>query len=149
MRHRKEVMIKKILYISATLLEVLGLLGAYMVQYFTRRRMGMARYVVYKNQGWEAKYPMELLARGAALAAAVLAVSLAVFFFKGYRKSGKMLWFMNAASILLTAVYVGFTWMKSADGFRAYYFISGILAAVSLIQMIKTFAGMLVCGHET
>ena len=58
---------KKVAYISATILEILCLAGAWAVQFFTRTKMGMARYVVYKNRGWESRYPMELLAKGAAL----------------------------------------------------------------------------------
>ena len=40
---------KKAAYISVTILEILCLAGAWAVQYFTRRKMGMARYVVYKT----------------------------------------------------------------------------------------------------
>ena len=42
---------KKVAYISATILEILCLAGAWAVQFFTRTKMGMARYVVYKNRG--------------------------------------------------------------------------------------------------
>ena len=59
-----KMIMKKAAYISATILEVLCLAGAWAVQFFTRTKMGMARYVVYKNRGWESRYPMELLARG-------------------------------------------------------------------------------------
>ena len=37
--------------------------------------------------------------------------------------------------------------MNSADEVRAYYFISAILGGVSLIQVVKTWIGMLVCRH--
>ena len=39
----------KVFYIIATILQVLLLVGIYAVNYFTRKKMGMLRYVIYKN----------------------------------------------------------------------------------------------------
>ena len=139
---------KKAAYISVTILEILCLAGAWAVQYFTRRKMGMARYVVYKNRGWEARYPMELLANGAALLMAVLAAALLLYFLRQRRNLPKTAWLMNAGMTALTSAYGGFTWMTSAQEVRSYYFISAILGAVSLIQIVKTWIGMMVCRHS-
>ena len=138
---------KKAAYISVTILEILCLAGAWAIQYFTRRKMGMARYVVYKNRGWEARYPMELLANGAALLMAVLAAALLLYFLRQRRNLPKTAWLMNAGMTALTSAYGGFTWMNSAQEVRSYYFISAILGAVSLIQIVKTWIGMMVCRH--
>ncbi len=118
---------KKVAYISATILEILCLAGAWAVQFFTRTKMGMARYVVYKNRGWESRYPMELLAKGAALVMVLLTAMLLLCFLRRRRNLTKALWAVNAGMVLLTSGYAVFTWMNSADGFRAYYFISPIL----------------------
>ena len=139
---------KKAAYISVTILEILCLAGAWAVQYFTRRKMGMARSVVYKNRGWEARYPMELLANGAALLMAVLAAALLLYFLRQRRNLPKTAWLMNAGMTALTSAYGGFTWMNSAQEVRSYYFISAILGAVSLIQIVKTWIGMMVCRHS-
>ena len=138
---------KKAAYISVTILEILCLAGAWAIQYFTSRKMGMARYVVYKNRSWEARYPMELLANGAVLLMAVLTVMLLLYFLRQRRNLTKTVWLMNAGMIALTSAYGGYTWMNSADEVRAYYFISAILGGVSLIQVVKTWIGMLVCRH--
>ena len=132
---------KKAAYISATILEILCLAGAWAVQFFTRTKMGMARYVVYKNRGWESRYPMELLAKGAALVMVLLTAMLLLCFLRRRRNLTKELWVMSAG-------YAVFTWMNSTNEFRAYYFISAILGAVSLIQCIKTWMGMLGCRQE-
>ena len=139
---------KKVAYISATILEILCLAGAWAVQFFTRTKMGMARYVVYKNRGWESRYPMELLANGAALLMAVLAAALLLYFLRQRRNLPKTAWLMNAGMTALTSAYGGFTWMNSAQEVRSYYFISAILGAVSLIQIVKTWIGMMVCRHS-
>ena len=135
---------KKVAYISATILEILCLAGAWAVQFFTRTKMGMARYVVYKNRGWESRYPMELLAKGAALVMVLLTAMLLLCFLRRRRNLTKAL----CGMVLLTSGYAVFTWMNSTNEFRAYYFISAILGAVSLIQCIKTWIGMLGCRQE-
>lgn len=140
---------KKVLYIFVTMLEVLCLAGVCEVQYFTRKKMGMARYVVYKNQGWERQYPMEFLTYGAVLALAVLAVAVLLFFLRRRRGADKPLLLMNLAMVLFTGAYAGFTLMHSTKDYRAYYFISAILAVLSLLQTIKTFVGILVRTYET
>ena len=139
---------KKVAYISATILEILCLAGAWAVQFFTRTKMGMARYVVYKIRGWESRYPMELLAKGAALVMVLLTAMLLLCFLRRRRNLTKALWVMSAGMVLLTSGYAVFTWMNSTNEFRAYYFISAILGAVSLIQCIKTWIGMLGCRQE-
>jgi len=52
---------KKFGYFIMTFAEILFLAGAYLIQYFTRKKMGMARYVIYKSQVWERTFPMETL----------------------------------------------------------------------------------------
>ncbi len=91
---------------------------------------------------------MELLAKGAALVMVLLTAMLLLCFLRRRRNLTKELWVMSAGMVLLTSGYAVFTWMNSTNEFRAYYFISAILGAVSLIQCIKTWMGMLGCRQE-
>lgn len=91
---------------------------------------------------------MELLAKGAALVMVLLTAMLLLCFLRRRRNLTKELWVMSAGMVLLTSGYAVFTWMNSTNEFRAYYFISAILGAVSLIQCIKTWIGMLGCRQE-
>lgn len=141
------MIMRKAAYISVTILEALCLAGAWAVSYFTRRKMGMARYVIYKNRGWEARYPMELLATGAAIGMVLLTAALLFYFLRHRRNLTKGMWIMNGGMVLLTSVYGIFTWTNSTDGVRAYYFVSALLGAVSLIQCVKTWIGMLGSRH--
>lgn len=141
-------MIKKVLYAVSTVLEAICLLGAFAVQYFTRKKMGMARYVLYKNRGWESVYPMEILAKAIPLLMAAMTAALFFYFLRRRKGASKVLWRMNKSLIVLTLVYVGFSWMNSSDGLRAYYFISALLGASCLIQWVKTWVGIRVCRHE-
>ena len=91
---------------------------------------------------------MELLAKGAALVMVLLTAMLLLCFLRRRRNLTKALRVMSAGMVLLTSGYAVFTWMNSTNEFRAYYFISAILGAVSLIQCIKTWMGMLGCRQE-
>ena len=91
---------------------------------------------------------MELLAKGTALVMVLLTAMLLLCFLRRRRNLTKELWVMSAGMVLLTSGYAVFTWMNSTNEFRAYYFISAILGAVSLIQCIKTWMGMLGCRQE-
>lgn len=44
---------KKVIYWIVSVLEVALLIGAGLVNYYTPRRMGMFRFVGYKNMMWE------------------------------------------------------------------------------------------------
>ena len=46
----------KVIYWIVNLLEIAFLVGAYLVNYFTPRKMGMARFVMYKNMMIEEQY---------------------------------------------------------------------------------------------
>lgn len=140
--------IKKALYLVITALEVMCFISAYGVQYFTRKKMGMARYVVYKNKGWEDSYPMELLVNATAFLLVVLAVFVLFLFLKRRWETTKAVERMIVGMLVITTFYQGFICLYSAESLRAYYFIGGILALVSLLQIIKTFAGIVVCKHE-
>ena len=63
---------KKIGYILALVLEIAALAGAYIIHYFTRRKLGMVRYLNFKNMTWERDYPMGPLKTGCVAVVAVL-----------------------------------------------------------------------------
>lgn len=139
---------KKALYIIATVLEVLLLGGAYVFNYFTKKKMGMARWVVYMNQGWERGYPVPMLKNVVLAIVVILAVCVLVWFFVKRKELGKMVPVMVSIMSVLTALYTGFTLIYSKEALRAYYFISLMFAIAAVIQTVKTAIGILVCKNE-
>ena len=133
---------KKALYMIASGFEAALLIGAYVIQYFTRRKMGMARYVVYKNRGWEAKYPMELLQYAAMAAVLILTVLAVAGYVRLHRKPSIRMKGMVLVTVFLAVLYIGFTLMSGTDRLRAYYFIDGMFAAAALVQGIKANLGL-------
>ena len=71
---------KKIGYILALVLEIAALAGAYIIHYFTRRKLGMVRYLNFKNMTWERDYPMGALKTGCVAVVAVLTVLVLLLF---------------------------------------------------------------------
>lgn len=139
---------KKLFYLFVTMLEVFCLAGAYGVHFFTRKRMGMARYVIYKNREWEAVYPMESLMNVMALLLVLLTAVVFFLFLKRQKETAGGVWFMNIAMLAFTAAYSGFIWYYSVETLRAYYMIGALLAPAVLLQIIKTVAGTWMWKHE-
>lgn len=139
---------KKIAYLSVTATEMLLLAGAYAVQYFTQRKMGMARFVICKNQAWERDYPMELLQCAVPAALTVLMILLLLMWRKKHKSAGRLLNAMPLVTIALMGLYVAYMWVASAETMRAYYFISLLLGAAAFLQLMKTGGALLLCGER-
>ena len=123
-----------------TFAEILFLAGAYLIQYFTRKKMGMARYVIYKSQGWERTFPMETLKYTSVSVLTALTVLLLAALVIRRRQKGRLEVAMHVAMVILTALYGIYTYISSIRTMRAYYFISLMLGAAALLQIIKTGA---------
>lgn len=139
---------KKAGYILAVLLEIAALSGAYIINYFTKKKMGMARWVIYKNQGWEREYPMDVL-KMTALAVIVILTILIFLLFLKKKDAGKMVTAMNVMMIVLTVVYVSYTLVSSTETMRAYYFLSLLFGIAAAVQILKTGAAVLLCRKQS
>ena len=73
---------KKIAYILALILEIAALTGAGIIHYFAERKLGMVRYLNYKNMTWERDYPVGTLKTVSLLITAVLTVLIFLLFLK-------------------------------------------------------------------
>lgn len=139
-------------YILAWVLELSALAGAYAIHYFTRKRMGMARWVVYKNQGWEREYPMELF-RWAAVLIIVLLAGLAVRKLAARLKKGRkekagwrawkgrpVLALEGGLTAALAGLYAVYTAVSSTKSMRDYYFLSLLFGIAAAVQIAKAAA---------
>lgn len=137
-------MIKKFFYWIFSVLQVLLLISAYAIQYFSMKKMGMMRYVVFKNHSWENQYPMVAIQYSVIALLVVLAVISILLYLRRKYTLGKGALRMILAQVIITLVFVFFTVTYSTESYRSYYFISIILAIILLIQAIK----VLVCKKE-
>ena len=65
---------KKILFVFLDLLSIAFLAGGYAIQYFTKRKLGMVRWVVFKNKQLQEQMPVDVLKYAAAAFVLILAV---------------------------------------------------------------------------
>lgn len=133
---------KKILYQSATILQILLIISAYVIQTLSLKKMGVMRFIVYMNHRWNNLYPIDTFQYIMSSILAILTVIILIIFFKS-NKNGtvldKVALRMVVLLTIITLVSVLFTLGFSTADYRSYYFISFILAMVTLIQDIKIF----------
>ena len=118
---------KKIIYIFLDLLTIAFLIGGYAFQYFTRKKLGMLRWVNYQNMQIQ-KNPVYNILKYITVAAIVLIVLSIV---------GKIDFVMIVIMQILGISYLGITVLKSIESFPAYYFLMPFLGAATLMQIIR------------
>ena len=138
----------KVFYAIATILQIILLIGVYAVNYFTRRRMGMMRYIIYKNGIFEDTYPIQQLQYLSIIAIIILTILVLIFYLKRKVKISKKLDSTNTVMLVLTFIYVGFNLLYSTENFRAFYFMSLMFGVSALIQIIKVFFSTLLCESK-
>lgn len=134
---------KKIFYVLVTIVEALMLVGAYLVNYVTHAKMGMLRHVVHKNYIWEQKYPIQTIKYVSILALVILMLIVLVMYFKKKYMLKKIVTIMSITMVLFVIAFAIFVLMYSSEEIRAFYYMSAIFGAVTLIQIIKTFIGVI------
>lgn len=136
---------KKVLYIISDLLIAALLAGAYIVQYFAKRKLGMNRWIVFKMSKIKEVIPIEPLRYVAVAVVLVLAVLLLVNYGKHRREYGKMVLYMVIFMMALALFYLGFTLCFSQEIIRSYYLALPLIGLANVVQLAKTFAAMKLC----
>jgi hypothetical protein len=132
---------KKIFYWVSTILQVILLITACGIQFFSMKKMGMMRYVVFINHEWEAQYPIAAIQYAAIAFLIILSVVIISYVKtkKGNYIMDKKVLPMLIVEVIITLIFVFFTLAYSTESYRSYYFTSMILAITALIQGIKIF----------
>ncbi len=127
---------KKILYISASVLEILLYIGAFVLHYYTSTKMGMARHMIYLNGKWEAAYPIELIQIITMILLVILVIVGTILVSKRENKS-LLLKGMCIVNIMTTMCYIGMTYLQSTDAIKSYYSFCILFGIAALIQSLK------------
>ena len=139
---------KKIAYILALILEIAAFAGAWIIHYFARRKLGMVRYLNYKNMSWERDYPVDALKAACVAAAVVLTVLVLLLFVKKRKEASRLTAAMNVCMVMLTALYAGYTLGCSAEVMSDHYFISILFLLAAAVQLLKTGIAVLMSGRK-
>lgn len=136
---------KKIVMIIFDILTLALLASGYIIQYFTKRKLGMMRWINFHTYKYQKMLPLELLKYVAVSVIILLTVFIICRFMKK-RKAAKMI---DKITITVMAVVTlfdfGFALFSSLESVRAYYFIMPLLSVAALMQIMKNFVviGML------
>lgn len=130
------------------MLEVLLLIGAYVLNKLSKKIMGVNRFIVYENQQWAKKYPMETIETvGIIILALMLAALLLILW-----KKRKNITVLKAADEVIAAGFTLFTiifaLIYSVETLKIFNFLAMIFALVSVIQIVKTMAVLLTGKNE-
>lgn len=128
---------KKIVMIIFDILTLALLASGYIIQYFTKRKLGMMRWINFHTYKYQEMLPLELLKYVAVSVIILLTVFIICRFMKK-RKAAKMI---DKITITVMAVVTlfdfGFALFSSLESVRAYYFIMPLLSVAALMQIIK------------
>ena len=139
---------KKVFYIISDLLIAALLAGAYVLQYFAKRKLGMNRWIIFKMSKIKEMLPIEPLRYAAVAAVLVLTVLLVVNYGRSRRQYGKMILPMVIFTVVLGVFYLGFTIYFSQESLRSYYLALPLIGLANVVQLAKTFAAMKLCRHR-
>ena len=128
---------KKIVYILLDLLTVVFMIGAYAVQFFTRKKLGMLRWVNYQNMQIQKNAVYGILK----YITVVVAIIFIVMIIAGYKKKKAMMRKLDLVMIVIMSLlgifYLGITVLKSIEVLPAYYFLMPLVGAAVLMQIIR------------
>ena len=128
---------KKAAYALFDLLTIVFLIGAYVIQYFTKKKLGMLRWVNYHNMQFQKNAVYGILK----YITVVVASALIVLIIAGYKKKKEMLGkidlVMSTIMVVLGMVYLGLTAFQSIETLPAYYFLMPLFGAATLMQIIR------------
>lgn len=125
-------------YICMTLsiiLEILGAIGAYTANYFTRTRMGMLRHMVYLNGKWEKALPI-LTIKWIAISIIIVLVIVAYLRYRNGEIKVQVSMIPMILNIIVSAWTVYFLLVYSAERNRAYYILSICFILMTVFQNI-------------
>ena len=136
---------KKIVMIIFDILTLALLASGYIIQYFTKRKLGMMRWINFHTYKYQEMLPLELLKYVAVSVIILLTVFIICRFMKK-RKAAKMIDKITITVMAGGTLFdFGFALFSSLESVRAYYFIMPLLSVAALMQIIKNFVviGML------
>ena len=128
---------KRIFSIILSILQALLLLGIAVLLRLERNYMGVMRYMANQNRIWnQAAWSDWVSAATAALMLCLLiwAVIMTRLTYPKNKKKALVSWTPLAVFSLSAAAFV---FMYDTPAIRGYYYISGVLVAVTLLQVIK------------
>ncbi len=137
-----KIMFKKIIALLLPILEFILVAAANIINYFTHKKIGMARHMVYMNQKWLAVDNFEIY-KISGIVLLLITVTVIIFIFINNIKSYNTIVKINFSVLVLFLIYyLFFSITNSADGFRAFYLMYYIYTGAIFFMIINVLTGM-------
>ena len=132
-------MLKRTIVVLLLILEIILVAAANIINYFTHKRIGMARHMVYMNQKWLAISNFEVYKMLSFILVFVFTAIL-IYSFVRIRKNTKFITKINLGVLVVFFVYfIYFATVNSIKGMRAFYLMCYIYLAALLLMLINAF----------
>ena len=132
-------MLKRLIVLLLPILEFILVAAANIINYFTHKRIGMARHMVYMNQKWLAINNFEVYKMLSFILVFVFTAML-VYSFVKVRTNTKLITKINLGVLVVFFVYcIYFATVNSIKGMRAFYLMCYIYLAALLLMFINAF----------
>ncbi len=132
-------MLKRMIVLLLLILEFILVAAANIINYFTHKRIGMARHMVYMNQKWLAISNFEVYKMLSFILVFVFTAIL-IYSFVRIRKNTKFITKINLGVLVVFFVYfIYFATVNSIKGMRAFYLMCYIYLAALLLMLINAF----------
>ena len=132
-------MLKRLIVLLLPILEFILVAAANIINYFTHKRIGMARHMVYMNQKWLAISNFEVYKILSFILVFVFTAIL-IYSFVKIRTSTKLITKINLGVLVVFFVYcIYFATVNSIKGMRAFYLMCYIYLAALLLMFINAF----------
>ena len=132
-------MLKRTIVLLLLILEIILMAAANIIYYFTHKRIGMARHMVYMNQKWLAISNFEVYKMLSFILVFVFTAIL-IYSFVRIRKNTKFITKINLGVLVVFFVYfIYFATVNSIKGMRAFYLMCYIYLAALLLMLINAF----------
>jgi len=132
-------MLKRMIVLLLLILEIILVAAANIINYFTHKRIGMARHMVYMNQKWLAISNFEVYKMLSFILVFVFTAIL-IYSFVRIRKNTKFITKINLGVLVVFFVYfIYFATVNSIKGMRAFYLMYYIYLAALLLMLINAF----------
>lgn len=115
------------------ILSFIPFLGASIVNYYTRTRMGMLRHIVFMNTTWEEKYPIATI-KTVGIIAVLLILILGVYFIWLKKVKSKNINLIGKLIFLTTLASGYYIITQNKDSIRSYY-IAAIFIFIGVLTV--------------
>lgn len=129
----------KVLYALTLLLQVALIAGAFILNFFATTRMGMKRWLNYKNKFWQNTLPIEELKIAVFVILCIATLILIIIAVKNIKSLSLLAKLSLLVLALGLALFAIFMFSNSVSSLRAYYYMLPFFSLSLLIQVVKGY----------